>query len=101
MRLAKAFNRKAKRIQDFFYLYTSGLNHREIEQLLKKDAVDAYTYLKGKTSLTDHPAKRRTLKSLLFVVKEISQLSQQADTFSPQASLGRTYKWKTVLASIL
>jgi sigma-B regulation protein RsbU (phosphoserine phosphatase) len=71
MRLAKALNRKAKRIQEFFYLYTSGLNHREIEQLLKKDAVDAYTYLKGKTSLTDHPPKRLTLKSLFFVVKEI------------------------------
>ena len=71
MRFAIAVNRKLKRIQEFFYLYTSGLNHREIEQLLKKDAVDAYTYLKGKTSLTDHPPKRRTLKSLFFVVKEI------------------------------
>jgi len=71
MRFAKALNRKAKRLQEFFYLYTSGLNHREIEQLLKKDAVDAYTYLKGKTGLTDHPPKRRTMKSLLWVGKEI------------------------------
>lgn len=71
MRLAKTLNRKAKRIQDFFYLYTSGLNHREIEKLLKKDAVDAYTYLKGKTDLTDHPPKRRTVKSFLWVGKEI------------------------------
>jgi sigma-B regulation protein RsbU (phosphoserine phosphatase) len=71
MRLAKALNRKAKRIQEFFYLYTSGLNHREIEQLLKKDALDAYTYLKGKTGLADQPPKRRTVKSLFRVGKEI------------------------------
>ena len=71
MRLAKTLNRKAKRIQDFFYLYTSGLNHREIKKLLKRDAVDAYTYLKGKTGLTDQPPKRRTVKSFLWVGKEI------------------------------
>ena len=71
MRLAKALNRRAKRIQEFFYLYTSGLNHREIEKLLKKDAVDAYTYLKGKTGLSDQLPKRRTVKSFLLVGKEI------------------------------
>ncbi|UCD80706.1 MAG: serine/threonine-protein phosphatase [Desulfobacterales bacterium] len=71
MRLAKALNRKARKIQEFFYLYTSGLNHREIEQLLKKDAVEAYTYLKGKTRLTDRPPKRLTVKSLFFIGKEI------------------------------
>jgi len=71
MRLTEALNRRIKKIQKFFYLYTSGLNHREIEQLLKKDAVGAYAYLKGKTSLTDHPPKRLTVKSLLFVGKEV------------------------------
>jgi sigma-B regulation protein RsbU (phosphoserine phosphatase) len=71
MKLAKALNRKANRIQEFFYLYTSGLSHREIEQLLKKDAVEAYTYLKGKTSLTDQAPKRLTVKSLFFIAKEI------------------------------
>jgi phosphoserine phosphatase RsbU/P len=71
MRLANALNRRAKRIQEFFRLYTSGLNHREIEQLLKKDALDAYTYLKGKTGLTDQPPKRRTVKSLIRIGKEI------------------------------
>ena len=71
MRLTEALNRRIKKIQKFFYLYTSGLNHREIEQLLKKDAVSAYAYLKGKTSLTDHPPKRLTVKSLLFVGKEV------------------------------
>jgi hypothetical protein len=71
MRLAKSLNRRAKRIQKFFYLYTSGLNHREIERLLKKDAVDAYTYLKGKTDLTEQLPQRRTVKSFLLVGKEI------------------------------
>jgi sigma-B regulation protein RsbU (phosphoserine phosphatase) len=68
---AKVLNRRLKKIQEFFYLYTSGLNHREIERLLKKDAVGAYTYLKGKTSLTDHPPKRLTVKSVFFVTKEV------------------------------
>jgi serine phosphatase RsbU (regulator of sigma subunit) len=71
MRLARALNRRLKKIQEFFYLYTSGLNHREIEQLLKKDALEAYTYLKRKTNLNDHPPKRLTIKSVFFVVKEI------------------------------
>ncbi len=71
MRLAIALNRKIKKIQEFFNLYTRGLNHREIERLLKKDAVGAYTYLKGKTRLPDHPPKRLTVKSVFFVGKEI------------------------------
>ena len=71
MRLAQALNRRLKKIREFFYLYTRGLNHREIEQLLKKDTVDAYAYLKGKTSLTDHPPKRLTVKSVIYVGKEI------------------------------
>jgi sigma-B regulation protein RsbU (phosphoserine phosphatase) len=68
---AKVLNRRLKKIQEFFYLYTSGLNHREIERLLKRDTVDAYTYLKRKTSLTDHPPKRLTVKSVFFVTKEV------------------------------
>ena len=68
---ARALNRRLKKIQKFFFLYTSGLNHREIEQLLKKDAVDAYTYLKRKTRLADHPPKRLTVKSAFFVAKEV------------------------------
>jgi len=71
MRMMKALNRKINKIQDFLYVYTSGLNHREIERLLKTDAVGAFRYLKGKTGLSDHPPKRLTVKSLLFVAKEI------------------------------
>ena len=71
MRFTIALNRKLNKIQKFFYLYTSGLNHREIELLLKKDAVGAFTYLKGKTGLSDNPPKRLTVKSVFFVCKEI------------------------------
>lgn len=71
MRFTKALNRKINKIQEFFYLCTSGLNHREIELLLKKDAVGAFTYLKGKTRLPDLPPKRLTVKSVFFVGKEI------------------------------
>lgn len=71
MRLVRAVNRKIKKIQDFFYLYTSGLNHREIEKLLKKDTVDAFTYLKQRTSLNERTPKRFTVKSIFFIAKEI------------------------------
>jgi len=71
MRLTKALIPKLNKIQKFFYLYTSGLNHREIERLLKKDTMGAFAYLKGKTRLPDHPPKRLTVKSVFFVGKEI------------------------------
>ena len=71
MRFMQALNRKFNKIQEFFYLYTSGLNHREIERLLKKDAVGAFSYLKGKTALSDHTPKRLTVKSVFFVGKEV------------------------------
>jgi serine phosphatase RsbU (regulator of sigma subunit) len=71
MRLVRSLNRRIKKIQEFFYLYTSGLNHREIEKLLRKDTVEAFTYLKRRTSLNEHPPKRLTIKSAFFVGKEI------------------------------
>ncbi len=48
--------------KEFFYLYTRGLNQREIEQLLKKDAVGAYTYLRGKTNLQSKKASMNQAK---------------------------------------
>jgi serine phosphatase RsbU (regulator of sigma subunit) len=71
MKIIRAVNRRVKKIQDFFYLYTRGLNHREIEKLLKKDTLEAYTYLKKRTTLNDYAPKRLTVKSVLFVTKEI------------------------------
>jgi hypothetical protein len=37
--------------QKYLYRRTRGLNHGETQQLLKKDAVNAYTNLKGKADL--------------------------------------------------
>ncbi len=93
MQLTRSLKHRLKKIQDFFYIYTSGLNHREIEQLLKKDALDAYTYLKGKTALTDQPPKRLTVKSILFIGKELfisfmMQLTPARRLFYGLAGLG-------------
>jgi len=63
---------KIRRIKDFYYLYTSGLNRREIERLLKKDTLEAYTYFKSKTSISNRERKEdSSLRSRLFVLKEI------------------------------
>ena len=71
MQLVQSVKHRLKKIQDFLYIYTSGLSHREIEKLLKKDALEAYTYLKGKTDLTDYAPKRLTVKSVFYVGKKI------------------------------
>ena len=52
-------------------MYTSGLNRKEIEQLLKKDTVDAFSYFKSKTSIANHAVKRPTISTVFFVGKEI------------------------------
>ena len=71
MQIFDRLNKKIERVREFFYLYTSGLNHKEIEQLLKKDTVDAFSYFKSKTSIGDHAAKRPLISSIFFVGKEI------------------------------
>jgi hypothetical protein len=71
MQLSDRLNKKIDKAREFFYLYTSGLNHKEIEQLLKKDTVDAFSYFKSKTSITDQTAKRPSIRSIFFVCKEI------------------------------
>jgi len=71
MRISGRLNRKIEKVRDFFYLYTSGLNHKEIERLLKKDTVDAFSYFKSKTSMADQATRRITLRSVFFICKEI------------------------------
>ncbi len=71
MQLSNRLNRKIEKVRKFFYLYTSGLNHKEIERLLKKDTVDAFTYFKSKTGIADQAAKRPSISSIFFVCKEI------------------------------
>jgi len=46
-----AFKKRWERIKQFYYLYTSGLTRKEIEQLLEKDAREAFAYLRSKTDL--------------------------------------------------
>jgi serine phosphatase RsbU (regulator of sigma subunit) len=71
MQISYRLNKKIEKVREFFYLYTSGLNHKEIERLLKKDTVDAFSYFKSKTSITDQAAKRPSISSIFFVCKEI------------------------------
>ena len=60
-----------KKNQDFFRLYTTGLNRNEVERLLKKDTLEAITYYREKTSLQESPLEKTSLKSKIFVFREI------------------------------
>jgi hypothetical protein len=71
MRLSVGMHKRIKKAQKFFYLYTSGLSHREIEHLLKKDTMDAFSYFKGKTKLADRAPQRLSVGSIFHVCKEI------------------------------
>lgn len=64
-------HKKLWKIKDFFELYTSGLNHTEIERLLKKDTLGAISYYKGKTNLSDKLDEKRSIGKTLHVFKEI------------------------------
>ena len=71
MKIAEGINRRLKKIQKLFYLYTSGLNHREIEQLLKKDTVDAFSYFKAKTRIPDQFPRRSSVGTFFYMGKAI------------------------------
>jgi phosphoserine phosphatase RsbU/P len=62
---------KIKKIRNFFQLYTTGLSRREIERMLHKDAMEALTYYREKTTLDDRPPQKASLKSRITVFKEI------------------------------
>ena len=63
--------KKIEQVKEFYRLYTTGLNHKEVERLLKKDALEAFEYYRDKTSFQDKPLEKRSLKTTLRVVKEI------------------------------
>jgi serine phosphatase RsbU (regulator of sigma subunit) len=67
----KLMHKKFRKVKDFFELYTSGLDHKEIERLLKKDTVDAFSYYKRKTGLPDKSDEKSSIGKTLHVVKEI------------------------------
>ena len=71
MKIAASINRRMRKVQKFFYLYTSGLNHREIEQLLKKDTVDAFSYFKAKTKMAEPSPKRSSVGAFFHMGKAI------------------------------
>jgi len=71
MKIAVSINRRVKKIQKFFYFYTSGLNHKEIEHLLKKDTVDAFSYFKAKTKIAEQSPKRSSAGTFFYMGKEI------------------------------
>jgi len=71
MKIAVSINRRVKKIQKFFYFYTSGLNHKEIEHLLKKDTVDAFSYFKAKTKIAEQSPKRSSAGAFFYMGKEI------------------------------
>jgi sigma-B regulation protein RsbU (phosphoserine phosphatase) len=71
MKIAASIHRSARKIQKFFYLYTSGLDHKEIEQLLKKETLEAFSYFKGKTKLADRTPKRLSVITILYMGREI------------------------------
>lgn len=71
MKVPAGINRRIKKVQKFFYLYTSGLNHKEIEQLLKKDTVGAISYFKAKTKMPDQSLKRSSVGTFFNMGKDI------------------------------
>ena len=50
-RIKSYFETAINKHRDLFQLYTTGLNRKEIERLLKKDTLEALTYYKDKTTL--------------------------------------------------
>jgi sigma-B regulation protein RsbU (phosphoserine phosphatase) len=63
--------KKISQVKEFYRLYTTGLNRREVERLMKKDAVEAFEYYKEKTSLKDKTPGTKSFKTTIGVVKEI------------------------------
>jgi serine phosphatase RsbU (regulator of sigma subunit) len=63
--------RKLKKIKRLYKLYTTGLDHREIEKLLQKDAVEAYSYYRARSVRPSAPPPKPGARSFLFAVKEI------------------------------
>lgn len=70
MKIGRKIRKKSERLRKFYSLYTSGLSRNEIEKLLKKDAVDAYAYLKSKT-YNGESSDGQARKPILRIVKEI------------------------------
>ena len=63
--------KKISQVKEFYRWYTTGLNRKEVERLLKRDTLEAFEYYKDKTSLRDKALGKKSLKTTVGVVKEI------------------------------
>jgi serine phosphatase RsbU (regulator of sigma subunit) len=70
-RIKSYFKNKIMKARNFFQWYTTGLSRKEIERMLHKDALEALTYYREKTTLKDGPPEQKSLKSKITVVREI------------------------------
>jgi len=70
-RIKSYFETAINKHSDLFQLYTTGLNRKEIERLLKKDTLEALTYYKDKTTLKDSPPEKKSFKSIVKVIRAI------------------------------
>ena len=70
-RIKSNFINKIKKTGDFFHWYTTGLSRKEIERMLHKDALEALTYYKDKTTLKDSLPEQKSLKSKIRIFREI------------------------------
>ena len=57
-RITSKIKNKIRKARDFFQWYTTGLSRKEIERMLHKDAMEALTYYKEKTTLKDSPPEK-------------------------------------------
>jgi sigma-B regulation protein RsbU (phosphoserine phosphatase) len=62
-RIKSYFETAINKHRKLFQLYTTGLNRKEVERLLKKDSLEALSYYKDKTTLKDIPPDQKSLKS--------------------------------------
>ena len=63
--------KKINQVKEFYRLYTTGLDHKEVDRLVKKDALEAYEYYKDKSSLQQGLPQSKTFIASVKVVKEI------------------------------
>ena len=67
-RIKSYFETIINKHRDFFQLYTTGLNRKEVERLLKKDTLEALTYYRDKTAHQSTFSWRFGSKNFLHVV---------------------------------
>ena len=70
-RITSHVKNKIKKTRDFFQWYATGMSRKEIERMLHKDAMEALTYYKEKTTLKDSLPEKKSPISKIIVFKDI------------------------------